>query len=129
MQRAWLAAGDRRILVIDCGDKFGTMGTICIAVVHEQADCIEIPVFVLSCRVFGYGIENVVVNAVKRIAQKRGVPVVALFKETPHNEPCRKVYPDNGFIWDGNAWRYNADNAIKDPSWLKIHFDDARLGG
>jgi FkbH-like protein len=125
---AWLAAGDRRILVVDSGDKFGTMGTICIAVAHEQADRVEIPVFVLSCRVFGYGIENVVVNAVKRLARRHGVGVVAPFKETPHNEPCRKVYPKNGFIWDGNVWTWSGDSAIKDPAWLKIHFDDARLG-
>ncbi len=33
----WLAVGNRRILVVDCGDKFGSMGTICIAIIHDQA--------------------------------------------------------------------------------------------
>jgi FkbH-like protein len=119
----WLGAGDRRIFVVDCGDKFGSMGTICIAVVHNEPDHVEIPVFVLSCRVFGYGIENVVVNAVKRMAQKRGVPIFAPFKETPHNEPCRKVYPNNGFTWNGSAWECSTVAPMSDPSWLTIQFE------
>lgn len=123
----WLAAGDRRILVVDCGDKFGSMGTICIAVLHDKPASLEIPIFVLSCRVFGYGIENVVVNAVKRLARRRGVKVVGPFKETPHNEPCRKVYPENGFTWDGSAWIYDGSSPTSDPTWLTIDFEDPSL--
>ncbi|HZL36814.1 MAG TPA: HAD-IIIC family phosphatase [Tepidisphaeraceae bacterium] len=124
----WLASSDHHILVVDCGDKFGSMGTICIAVIHEKADCVEIPVFVLSCRVFGFGIENVVVNAVKRLARKRGVPAIGPFKETPHNEPCRKVYPSNGFTWNGGAWRWEGVGEITDPRWLAIR-NETEIGG
>ncbi|MDB5332625.1 MAG: family phosphatase, partial [Phycisphaerales bacterium] len=120
----WLAAGDRRILVVDSGDKFGTMGTVCIAVVHTLADRIEIPVFVLSCRVFGYGIEDVIVNAVKRVAREKNLPIVGPFTETAHNEPCRKVYPNNGFTREGAAWIYKGNDEIKDPSWLTIRFEN-----
>ena len=119
----WHAAGDRKIFVVDCGDKFGSMGTICIAIVHLKPEQIEIPIFVLSCRVFGYGIENVVVNVVKRLAESRGLPVIAPFKETPHNEPCRKVYPENGFTWNGSAWAYAGPGVINDPTWLTIRFE------
>ncbi|HWE95435.1 MAG TPA: HAD-IIIC family phosphatase [Tepidisphaeraceae bacterium] len=121
----WLAAGDRRILVVDSGDKFGTMGTVCIAVVHTLADRIEIPVFVLSCRVFGYGIEDVVVNAVKCMAREKNLPIVGPFTETAHNEPCRKVYPNNGFTREGPAWVYNGNDEIKDPAWLSVRFENA----
>jgi FkbH-like protein len=120
----WLAAGDRRILVVDSGDKFGTMGTVCIAVVHTLADRIEIPVFVLSCRVFGYGIEDVIVNAVKRMAREKHLPIVGPFTETAHNEPCRKVYPNNGFTREGPVWVYKGGDVINDPAWLSVRFED-----
>ena len=117
---SWLASSQHRILVVDCRDKFGTMGTISIAVVHSLPDRVEIPVFVLSCRVFGYGIERVVVNVVKRMALEAGLPVVGRYVETSHNEPCRKVYPDAGFGWDDGAWHWKGEGEIQDPPWLAI---------
>ena len=118
---AWLAAGDRRILLVDCSDKFGTMGTISICVVHRRAAALEIPVFVLSCRVFGYGIETVVVNAVKRMALAAGLPVLGRYEASAHNEPCKSVYPDNGFAADGPLWRWSGEGLISDPAWLTVH--------
>jgi predicted enzyme involved in methoxymalonyl-ACP biosynthesis len=111
--------------VVDASDKFGSTGTISIVIVHEQADKIEIPIFVLSCRVFGYRIEDALVNAVKRRAVTKSLPILGHFKETPHNEPCRKVYPSNGFEWDGSAWVYQADGSkmIEDPRWLTIRHE------
>jgi FkbH-like protein len=119
----WHDSGSRRILVVDASDKFGSMGTISIVVVHEQADTIEIPIFVLSCRVFGYRIEDAVINVVKRRAADKALPILGHFKETPHNEPCRKVYPNNGFEWNGSAWSYTRGDALEkleDPRWLTI---------
>src|SRR5206468_5637222 len=123
----WLSSGQRRALVIDAGDKFGSMGTVSVIVIEPGADRIEIPIFVLSCRVFGYGIENVAVNAVKRLAALKGIPVSAPFRQTAHNEPCRKVYPENGFTWDGSNWTCAPDGADCDPAWLSVKFEDPRL--
>lgn len=113
-----------QILVVDAGDKFGSMGTVSVMVVRQTPQRIEIPAFVLSCRVFGYGIEHALVNHVKRLAVRNGppLPIVGFYEETPHNEPCRKVYPENGFTWDGQAWVCTnpASTPINDPAWLKI---------
>ncbi len=123
----WQTSGATRILVTDVRDKFGTMGTVSIAIAHERADRIEIPIFVLSCRVFGYAIEDVIVNALKRLAAKRGVPLTASFKQTSHNAPAAKVYPGNGFTFDGSSWVFPAPDAargagnIEDPRWLTVH--------
>jgi FkbH-like protein len=116
----WLESADWHILAIDCQDKFGSMGTISVCVVHRQRHRMEIPVFVLSCRVFGYGIEHVVINTVKRMARKAGLSLAGHYEETSHNEPCRQVYPANGFRWEANEWVWNGEGAIEDPPWLKI---------
>jgi FkbH-like protein len=123
----WHESPSHDILVVDARDKFGKMGTVSIAVVHERTDRLEIPVFVLSCRVFGYRIEDVVLNQARRRAAQASLPVVGYYKETPHNGPCCKVYPENGFTWDGGAWVLAAtgDSPITDPRWLRVHNEDA----
>ena len=45
------------------------MGLVCAALLDLTDAEIMISVFVLSCRVFGYGIEDAVLNAIKRKAR------------------------------------------------------------
>jgi hypothetical protein len=51
---------------------------------------------VLSRRVFGYGIEHVMLNHVKQLARKAGKST-----SISSNEPFREVYPQNGFAREG----------------------------
>ena len=64
--REWLDGPGRRIVVVEASDKFGPMGLVCTALLDQAGTEFLIPVFVLSCRVFGYGIEDAVLGAVKR---------------------------------------------------------------
>ena len=100
------------------------MGLICAAVLRRNGGAVDIPIFVLSCRVFGYGIETSVLNLVKRLARIEagdGLPVIlGSYSETSHNAPCRSMYPDHGFIWDGSCWAYRSDETSLDPTWLTI---------
>ena len=67
--RDWQAVPGRRIIVVDARDKFGPMGLICVLLLDLNGPTVSIQAFVLSCRVFGYGIEDAVLNAVKRLAR------------------------------------------------------------
>ena len=106
------------IWVLEARDRFGSMGTISIAVVEETARGLEIPVFVLSCRVFGYGMEDALINLLKR--WRPGVTILGYYKETPHNEPCRTVYPRNGFSWEQSEWVFRGSEPGVDAKWLTI---------
>lgn len=108
------------VFVVDAGDRFGTMGVVSIAIVAETAEAFEIPVFVLSCRVFGYGVEKALLNHVRRMASDVGKPILGLYAETAYNEPCRKAYPDAGFVWEERVWVHRGDGAVEDPDWLTI---------
>ena len=119
----WLASGDHQVLVADASDKFGTMGLVSVAVIAVKPGRVEIPVFVLSCRVFGYGIENVLLNTAKKIALLSDLPLVGLYRETPHNQPCRKTYPNNGFQWQEGDWYWGGEGETMDPPWLDLHHD------
>ncbi len=121
----WQADPDWTIVVAEASDKFGQMGLICSAVLHRTEAAIEIPIFVLSCRVFGYGIETTLLNAVKRLARNEvgetPLAIRGVYKETSHNAPCKAMYPDNGFTWEGAVWIYQGDDSVINPSWLEVN--------
>jgi FkbH-like protein len=122
--RDWRATPGRRIVVVEARDKFGPMGLICALLLDSSGPALAMPTFVLSCRVFGYGIEDAVLNAVKRLARAGAdsgpMPIRGAFKETPHNEPCRAMYPRNGFTFDGESWVLAGVDAPPDPAWLTV---------
>jgi FkbH-like protein len=115
---AWMDSPTAGVYVADAADKFGDMGTVAIFIVLEEENALRIPVFVLSCRVFGYGIETAILNFVKRMAAPRHV--TGNFKETANNGPCRETYPQHGFQWDETLWRYQSTEEPIDPEWLTI---------
>jgi FkbH-like protein len=114
----WHESNSHTIWVLEAKDRFGSMGTISIAITEETERGIEIPVFVLSCRVFGYGMEDALINLVKR--WKHDVPIFGQFKETAHNQPCRNTYPRNGFSLENSEWVYRGSEPTLDAKWLTV---------
>jgi FkbH-like protein len=51
----WRDSKDHRIYLASMADRFGDMGVISVLVADLTGEAVEIPIFVLSCRVFGYG--------------------------------------------------------------------------
>jgi FkbH-like protein len=118
----WHESPDHLILLGQTEDRFGDMGVTCVAVVAFSATEMRILPFVLSCRVFGYGIERGVMNHLKQIAQQRGVRrIVGRYQETPQNAPCKDFLADNGFVLQDGLWSIDIDSApLPSPSWLTI---------
>ncbi|MGO9601443.1 MAG: HAD-IIIC family phosphatase [Isosphaeraceae bacterium] len=111
------------LLVAEAADKFGPMGLISAAVLKSDSWALSIPIFVLSCRVFGYGIEAVMLNTARRLSFEGDGPprpIRGAFTETPHNAPCKSMYPDHGFIWDGQVWVLEGGEIPPDPVWLTV---------
>ena len=83
------------VITAEASDKFGSMGIVGIMRVDCKPDRVEIPIFVLSCRAFGFGIEYALLNAVKRLARSDQT-IVGHYHETQFNEPCRRLYAASG---------------------------------
>lgn len=117
----WVARADAHVLIADASDRFGAMGTIAVLVVEQTADGLGIPVFVLSCRVFGYGMEFALLEQARRFA-RAGDDLFGALVETPFNQPCRDVYPTAGFHAVAGGWVYRdaAAAPIAFPSWLAV---------
>ena len=117
-----LQDGDRHgcaVLIADARDKFGRMGVVGVMVVEVNPDRVDVPIFVLSCRAFGFGIEFALLNAIRCMAPP-GSRLVGHYKETQSNQPCRRMYPRAGLSWDGQHWVGLVSGLPPDPAWLSI---------
>ena len=120
--RDWHASPDASVLVADVSDRFGDMGTVCVAIVETSPKRAEIPVFVLSCRVFGYGVETAMLA---HIAKRSGVgsareELIGKYKATAQNHLAKGMYADHGFASSDADFVWRGAPAITAPSWAKI---------
>ncbi len=110
---------DQWLLTAAARDKFGSMGMVGAMLVKRGAQGLEVPVFVLSCRAFGFGIEYALLNAVSELAPPAS-RLVGLYQETPHNGPCRDFYARAGLRQEGSGWVGAIADLAPSPSWLAI---------
>ncbi len=114
-------ADDYRIWVVSMSDKFGDMGLVSVLIAKEHDDTVNVELFVLSCRVFGYDAEAVILNEVKAFARSKGKPVTGTIIETMYNAPCRKVFENNGFNDQNGSWLWRDEgSALVAPEWFRL---------
>lgn len=110
---------DHYVLTATAKDKFGGMGVVGVMRVDKKPDHVEVPIFVLSCRVFGFGIEYALLNAVRELAPP-DQPIVGRYKETQANQPGRQLYAKAGLTWDGENWVGKVADLGAPPEWLTV---------
>jgi FkbH-like protein len=118
----WHRSPGKIILLGQSCDRFGDMGTTCVAVADCDGDEMKLLQFVLSCRVFGYGIEHAVMNSLKRIAIGRGCSrIVGRYVKTAFNAPCENYLSDNAFRKIEERWVWGTGESLKEnPLWLTV---------
>jgi FkbH-like protein len=120
--REWHESGLTTVLLANAADRFGDMGTVCIAVITPYDDRVEIPVFVLSCRAFGYGVESAMLAEIVRRCEvaHAGKPIIGYYRSTTQNHPCRNMYVDHGFILRDGAFHWDRSLPLPGVPWAKI---------
>lgn len=118
----WARSETDLVLIADARDRFGRMGTVGVIIVSPTTDHWDIPVFVLSCRVFGYGIERAMLNQVKLWTQDAAAPqrISGAYRDTGRNQPCSSVYAENGFVERGGRWVFEGGGPLPDAEWLSV---------
>ncbi|MCP4298652.1 MAG: HAD-IIIC family phosphatase [Proteobacteria bacterium] len=120
--RKWGKSERSQILITEASDRFGKMGIVALAVSVQKEQRIQIPVFVLSCRVFGFGIEDALLNQIKIIAHKKGpnFSIEGYIKKNQRNQPCHDFYSNNGFLLQGEVWEFQGNIIGINKPWLTI---------
>jgi len=121
--RQWCNALECKVVVARCEDKFGDMGIISVMMLKRSASSLEIISWVLSCRVFGYGIEAMMLNYAKKVAESMSLPLVTgIIVKTTHNDPCKDVYADHQFKLRDGIWVSDAQELSPCPIWLTTNY-------
>jgi FkbH-like protein len=123
--RTWHSSNNAHILLASASDRFGDMGIVCAAIVTVDEDRAEIPIFVLSCRVFGYGVETAMLSEIARrcgIGTERKTlfgPYIASIE----NHPCRNMYTDHGFQSTDGGFLWGGAPTLPGVPWADVHND------
>ncbi|MDA8176635.1 MULTISPECIES: HAD-IIIC family phosphatase [Acidithiobacillus] len=111
----WLAAGGV-LLAVSTQDRFAPHGLIALALLQSNA----IMQMVLSCRVFGLGIETALLaEAVRQIQAGGHDEFLGHFSATGRNDACRDFWPEQGLVWDAEQSLWRGSVAPEWPTWIR----------
>jgi FkbH-like protein len=118
----WHDSPSHLLLSAKSADRFGEMGTTCVAAARIDGSDLRLLPFVLSCRVFGYGIETAVMNELKAFAARRGLArIVGRYVASAQNAPCKDFLAQSGFQFGGKEWSFAVDSSEPvAPAWLRV---------
>jgi len=118
----WHASGNHRIYSARVKDKFGDMGLISVCVAEFKADALEVEIFVLSCRVFGFGVETMLLRELEKDAKERfgAVKVRGFFVPTANNAPSKDFFARHGYQQCDGAWIFSGVKGdAPEPTWFE----------
>ena len=120
--KTWHESSGYRIYSARVKDKFGDMGLISVCVAAYKDDALEVQIFVLSCRVFGYGVETLILRQIEKDARERfgAVKVRGYFVPTAHNGPSKDFFMRHGYLERDGAWvSTDYRGEAPEPSWFE----------
>lgn len=88
------AKPENAVYVVYSSDKFGDSGLISVVIMMDKENVVRIDNFLMSCRVMGRKLEDVIMNELAAKYQKR---LVGEFIPTAKNSPVRDLYDRLGF--------------------------------
>ncbi len=113
---------DKIVECVQVKDKFGDNGITGTYIV-EKKDNDEwlIDTFLLSCRIMGRGIEEIMMNQIIENARLSGVKrIKGEFIPTKKNKPAENFYEKLGFKKEEKFWVFNTEDTIKKPEHIKV---------
>ena len=112
------------VLVTRLDDKYGTYGTIGLALIEKNEKVWEVKLLLMSCRVMSRGVGNILLNYICNEAKKAGVKLQAQFVPTDKNRIMYITYKFNGFkeIKENDVIVFEADTSYerKIPEYVEL---------
>jgi FkbH-like protein len=105
-------APDRRLLVAELEDRFGSYGKIGLVLVECAAEVWTIRLLLMSCRVMSRGVGTFLVNHLRDEARRAGVRLLAEYIPNAHNRMMYVTFKFNGFREagrDGDVTLFESD--------------------
>ena len=95
----WVDGENCQLWTFRLSDRFGDSGLSGLISVEIKQGTAHIVDFVMSCRVMGRKLEEVMIHTVMEYIKKKGKPmqILAEYIETPRNHPCLEFWENSGF--------------------------------
>jgi len=117
----WIAIENRKLWTYRVSDKFGDSGLVGIASIDILGNECHIIDFILSCRVFGRKIENIMVLKIVEYCRSKNInKLLADYKKTKKNKPCYDFLTNSGFKQDKNIFSFNTEIKFEIPKFIEI---------
>jgi FkbH-like protein len=114
---SYIQSDDYLVCHASLQDTFGDHGVILFSLIKKNKDVWNIKSLLMSCRVFGRGVEDVFLSYLIEKARNEGIIKITIeSEETPKNVPARE-FIEKHFI---NHER-RTDNPLKSPEWVTLH--------
>jgi FkbH-like protein len=97
---------EKRTLAVELRDRFGDYGLISVVILDRRKGEYFVDTWIMSCRVLGRGVENLVLNTMAAAAREDGVGrIIGEYLPTAKNGMVKEHYPKLGFaIERENRW-------------------------
>lgn len=126
----WAPVDGRTLLAFRVTDRFGDYGLAGVAGLEVLADGAQISDLVLSCRVLGRGVEQVMLHALVECARAAGVGSLrATLVPTARNAPCLEfMRTRSGFTHvDSYSFSWDTSHCYPVPGYVKMARSDASI--
>ncbi len=122
-----MRAPDQILLVAGLEDRFGSSGTIGLALIDKGREAWCVKLLIASCRVMSCGVGGILLTYILELAKRQGARLQAEFVETDRNRMMYMTYKFHGFHEVGKQG--NVDILEHDlgqirpfPQWVEIRF-------
>lgn len=119
------------VLAVTVADRFGDSGVVGAILARRQSDTLAIGNVVLSCRVFGRGVEQAALSALLEHARASGAgAVTGTYRRSAKNANVAEFYLRHGFTTiadDGEVatFRHNLADIAPAPDHITLIFDES----
>ena len=105
-------------------DKFGDNGITSAFIIKKNDSEWTVDTFLLSCRIMGRRIEDVIMGYILNEARKQKIAkVIAQYIPTKKNKPCEDFLPSLGFKKENDHWVYYTSNSFNVPKHIKLEVE------
>lgn len=106
------------VFTVTTEDKFGDNGLISVIILKKEKTDIIIDTFLMSCRVMGRKLENVIIGILIRYYQNNYQNIIGKYLKTAKNNPVKDLYCELGFETienrdDYKKYRYSLNKGYK----------------
>ena len=101
-------------------DKFGDLGIVSAVLLKPDSTFLFIDTWIMSCRVFGRGLEYLVWEELKKLAVEKRKILRAEYIPTPKNKPVATLLPDLGFELMEGYWLLDPKKGKEFPHFIYL---------